>query len=216
MSFFKKLFSKKEEIKQEEITQEEINNVFLVSHLNMRMQPMHRHKIEDMICETFQKKFGSDAVDVVGGGTATAEGTGMPLYCDIEWLVRKDLLNEFLDFLDFSAKFHFFTKGSKTTIFDENNEISRVEPLGNSEGFFITLSNDLDDEVYANNDINELITLLTERIEKDNKGYFTSWFEGAQTTLFFYGNSFDEMKELTADILSSHPLAQKAELEKLA
>lgn len=191
-----------------------LENIFMVLHLNMRLQPMHRHEIEDMICDTMTEHHGEDWGDVVGGGTLMDDETGTALSCESEYSINPEFVNQFLHVLDFSAGFNFFAKGSSLTIFNADQTVKETKAIGNAEGLAITLSNDLPDNVYAENDINVLIEKLQQAVGEH--GNFTSWSETATTSLYFYGNSFEELKRLMSAVLDSHPLAQNAIIEQIA
>ena len=65
--------------------------------------------------------------------------------------------------------------------------------------------------MYANNDVNELIALLHERL--GDEGSMHSYWEGpSETALYLYGTSESRMRELIADVLESHPLAARSRL----
>ena len=59
----------------------EENTMFLVLHLNSRLQPMHRFEIEDALTEIFESN--NNVGKITGGGTAMFP-SGEIESCDIE------------------------------------------------------------------------------------------------------------------------------------
>jgi hypothetical protein len=98
-------------------------------------------------------------------------------------------------------------KGSKATLC-----VGESVAFGRSEGLGLNLNGtDLPDEVYATNDINELIPQILEAIGEE--GVMMSYWEGPrETALYFYGPSASRMHELIRDIVEAHPLARDCRL----
>ena len=88
-------------------------------------------------------------------------------------------------------------------------------PFGQYEGVGLYLNgSDLPDQVYIDNDVNELIGTLVERLGAD--GAMHSYWEGPrETALYLYGPSAQRMRELIADVVDSHPLACQSRLTDL-
>jgi hypothetical protein len=73
---------------------------------------------------------------------------------------------------------------------------------------------DLPGEVYATNDVNDLIQQLHQRL--GDQGSMQSWLQGPrETALYLYGPSAARMRELVHDVVASHPLAQRSRLVAL-
>ena len=91
-----------------------------------------------------------------------------------------------------------------------------MREFGLWEGLAIYLNGtDLDPEVYANNDVNELIEQLQKAAE--GIGRFDSYWQGGEeTALYFYGESFAGMKSVLAPVMDGHPLCQKSRVEQIA
>lgn len=70
-------------------------------------------------------------------------------------------------------------------------------------------------ERYLNSDINELIGLLD--IAMENVGKRMSYWEGnRETALYYYGKSYDEIKEKISLIIQTYPLCEKCGIEQIA
>ena len=101
--------------------------------------------------------------------------------------------------------------GSRLT-FDDSDE--KYE-FGTLEGMAVYLNGvDLDPEVYASCDVNEVAETLANSI--DGLALFSHWHGNKETALYFYAPSFEAMKAATADFISTYPLCQKCRVEKIA
>ena len=91
----------------------------------------------------------------------------------------------------------------------------QVRSFGVTEGLGLYLNGtDLPDEVYATNDVNDLIQQLHQRL--GDQGSMQSWWQGPrETALYLYGPSAARMRELVQDVVASHPLAQQSRLVAL-
>jgi len=101
-------------------------------------------------------------------------------------------------------------KGSRAQL-DQRDPIT----FGVTEGLAIYLNGaDLPAEVYATNDVNDLIAALLSSL--GGEGQMQSYWEGARdTALYFYGPSAARMNELIAESLRRLPLAQGCRLVRL-
>lgn len=173
-------------------------------HLNARLQPMHRgERYEEPLQELLTQR--APGTEVTGGGTLTNED-GEPLSCDFEIDLALDrpeateLAHGLVRVLEHLGA----PRGSRLAV-------DGAEPVefGATEGVGVYLNGtDLPDDVYANNDVNELIDQLLQRL--GDAGSLQSWWEGnRESALYFYGPSAAQIRELTADVLASHPLAQQ-------
>lgn len=193
-----KLFNKKSKI---ETAGEEMCSVVL--HLNMRLMPVDRgYLFEDPIDEVLHKH---NIGEITGGGTLLAEGK-MPASCDIEFNIKKSHLDNFISFL---KNVNTMAKGSYIE-YD-----GKKENVGNLEGLSLILDGaGLDENVYKENDINDVIAEIDNLIKE--KGQYHSYYIGEENTnLYFYGNSFDEMKEIIADYIKTSPLCENSIIEQL-
>lgn len=176
----------------------------VVLHLNARLQPVHRGELFEDMLEAVLSKY--DIGTILGGGTSQMP-SGEISSCDIELSLRSDYTERFRSFL---CRIDMIPKGSYLLIGDERFEI------GNIEGLALYLNGtELSEEVYLNSDINELIGLLD--IAMENVGKRMSYWEGnRETALYYYGKSYDEMKEKISLIIQTYPLCEKCRVEQIA
>ncbi|MEY8336817.1 hypothetical protein AALB16_02155 [Lachnospiraceae bacterium 62-35] len=177
----------------------------LTLKLNARFQPKHRFELEDALQELLEKR---QAGEVTGGGTAQ-NPDGEIAYCDInihlmnddpdclEWLIA--LLNQIG-----------IPKGS--VLQGAGPEIN----AGTLEGLaYYSNGVDLPDEVYQTCDINYVIEQMEQALEGIGRMY--SYWEGnTYTALYFYGTSFEKMKEKIEPFIAEYPLCQKCRIEQIA
>ncbi|MCH5209108.1 MAG: hypothetical protein J1F04_09500 [Oscillospiraceae bacterium] len=178
--------------------------MFIVLHVNEKLQPKHRFSLEDYISEVLEK---NGLGEVTGGGTLM-EKNGEVNSCDIDIELSDEAPNALERFKKFIGDLN-IAKGSALKIADSDDI-----PVGKFEGMGLYLSNDLPDEVYENNDINDLLSRLREAIGE--AGDLRSWCEKEFTALYYYGDSFDEMSGLAKPVLDSHPLGKDCKVVRLA
>lgn len=172
--------------------------------LNAKLQPIHRG---EMFEEKLEKALAdADAGELLGGGTFQLN-TGEIKCCDIELNVKDDWLDKVIDFI---KQIRIIPKGSKIICGEDTIQIGHVE------GMAIYLNGvELPAEVYQANDVNELISCLDNAM--NDKGFMYSWWEGkTETALYFYGNSFDEMRNSIQSVIDKHPLCKMCRIEKIA
>ena len=88
--------------------------------------------------------------------------------------------------------------------------------VGRLEGLALYMNGtELHDEVYENCDINYAIDQMEELM--GNIGSMYSYWEGPNdTAIYFYGDSFEEMKRCIEPFLNEYPLCQKCRIEHIA
>lgn len=179
------------------------NTVEVILELNARLQPMHRGEIfEDMFEEMFER-FGIG--EITGAGTFQM-ATGEVEKCDISMSVLKNKLNPFISLL---KRIDIIPKGSKLIINGEET------PIGTAQGMAIYLNGtELDEEVYKNNDINQLIEQLDKSLENIAQR-LSHWESPTETALYYYGKDYIAMKKAILPITKKHPLCQKCRTEKI-
>lgn len=177
--------------------------MFVVLHVNERLQPKHRFVLEDTIDEALKR---NNHGEITGGGTLM-EKNGEIKSCDIdiEFSGDDDAFERFKDYVNHLG----IAKGS------ELETDGRKVPVGSFEGMGIYLSVNLPDEVYKNNDVNDLIAQLRDAL--GDNGMLRSWREHNEfTALYFYGDSFKKMSKLVKRILEKHPLAENCRVVQIA
>ena len=179
--------------------------LYLTLELNAKMQPMHRHDIEDIIAEALD---AAQCGETDGGGSFMNEN-GEIRFCDIEIKLSENT-TENIDVLlkvigDIKVPKGSFLKG-------EDIEI----PVGILEGLGLYLNGtDLPDETYINSDVNHVVDECKRLLGEAGELY--SWWEGsAETALYFYGASFNEMRDRLASFLAEYPLCQKCRVVQIA
>jgi len=144
--------------------------------------------------------------EVSGGGTLIDE-QGEPLLCDIE-IILLDENNE-TKLLNIIEEFG-VPKKSKLIV--NENEMS----LGSLEGMAIYLNGtDLSIETYENSDINKVIIRINQSI-KETGEYYSFWTGPTETALYFYGKSFNAMKDAVSEFIKKEPLCEKCRIVQIA
>lgn len=176
--------------------------------LNAKLQPMHRGEFfEDAL---------DDALGEAGLGEVDGGGTGMGAegeidFCDMVVIITAPLeealprVVAFLEEYDAPRGSHYQVDGTDEKV-----------PFGKAEGLGLYLNGtDLPDEVYAGNDINDLIELLDDAVE--GIGTRMSHWEGPrETALYFYGASFADMADAVAGVVEKAPLAERSRVVQIA
>ena len=167
--------------------------------LHARLQPVHRgDRYEDPLAFLLEREFPGSAV--TGGGTLVS-GDGEPLSCAIDAHVVGDpaeIARAVIDLLEAQGA----PRGSSLAI-----DHGDAQFFGSTDGLALYLDGvGLPDEVYAANDVNELLDRL--HIALGETGSLQSFWEGpTETALYLYGPSVAAMGEALAELLSIHPLA---------
>lgn len=179
----------------------------LTLNLNSRLQPMHRHDLEDALQEILEKgKLG----EVTGGGTLQRQ-TGEIVSCDIEIHLnddKQDSVNRLVELMNIIG----IPKGSALLCTAPEMKIE----VGTLEGLACYVNGtDLPDEIYESCDINHVIEQMESAM--NGIGRFYSYWEGNEwTALYFYGVLFVEMKQKIEPFIASYPLCQKSRIEQIA
>lgn len=191
-----KLFDKKNKIKKDDIVRATL-------HLNMRLMPIDRGNLfEDPIDEVMHKY---DIGEVTGGGTLISK-EGMPTSSDIELNIKGEEIDNFISFL---KRVNTMAKGSYLEYDGKKEEIGTLEGLN-----LILDGINLDEKVYKENDINDVIADIDNLL--NDKGQYHSYYKGKEkTNLYFYGSSFAEMKKIVKTYTKSSPLCENSIIEKI-
>lgn len=150
--------------------------------------------------------------EVTGGGTMQLK-SGELEYCDLEIKLNSNEINE-NDIQQIIKKLEELgaPKGSKLTIEKTDQKIE----FGQKEGLGIYIDGvNLDPEVYKNSDINFVISEI-KKLTKDNSEITKYWEGGNETALYYYADSFAEMKESIKEFMNSYPLCKGARIEQIA
>ena len=172
--------------------------------INARLRPLDRGDLyEDPIGELLEEQ---EIGSVDGGGTMMA-ANGEVEFCDVEIDLEDSIPQERL-----LAALGQFALPKGSVLRSETEE----SPIGELEGLAIYLNGtELPDEVYQTCDINYVVSHLEELMGK--KGRFFSHWQGPQdTALYYYGPSFDHMKQAIAEFVAQYPLCQKCRIEQIA
>jgi hypothetical protein len=176
--------------------------------LNARLRPLDRARYEDLLEHLLAKKHPGS--EITGGGTLLSPARE-PLYCDIEIDANLDsgletLANVMVELLEVAGA----PKGSRIEVDD-----APPAEFGVTEGLAIYLNGtDLPHEVYASNDVNDLITAIHDRL--GDAGRICSFWQGhRETALYLYGPSAPRMINLLTDVLAQYPLAQQCRVVEL-
>jgi len=181
----------------------------LTARLNARVQPIDRGEYyEDPLQETLEK---AELGEVTGGGTQLADEPAGIEFCDLEIRV-KAVSNDVLDTIVGRLEELGAPKGSRLMLDGSEQTL----PFGVNEGLGLFVNGtDLPEEVYANSDINHVIEECDRLIgvAGDYRGY---WEGSQETALYFYGNSYEQMKAAIQPFIASYPLCQEARIEQIA
>lgn len=179
----------------------------LTLHLNSRLRPMHRFELEDVIQEILKKE---QIGEVSGGGTAL-NLDGEIVSCDIDIHLNEDKQDN-INYLVDVLKQLGIPKGSVLLGIEPALKIE----VGTLEGLaFYTNGTELPEEVYKTCDINYVMEQM--KLAMHGIGRLYSYWEGnTYTALYFYGNSYAEMKQKIEPFIATYPLCQKSRIEQIA
>lgn len=176
-------------------------------HLAARVQPVHRGEIyEDPLQGAFDQFLPGS--QVVGGGSELDPAQGV-LSCDLEVELRGDR-DKGLDLLVKALELYGAPVGSTYAVGDE-----AAVPFGRTHGVSLSLDGtSLPADVYATNDVNELIGALT--TELGEAATLQSWWEGPQrTNLYFYGDDAGRIRDVLTLAATRFPLAESSRVEDI-
>jgi hypothetical protein len=195
---FKKLFGKKEKT----------GSIFIIQ-LNDKIMPIDRGEYyEDPLDEFLRSnKYG----EVIGGGTMQAH-SGEIVFCNIELLIyqgnnEQQIIREIIEMLEELGA----PKGSHITKESTEEQIT----FGLKEGLGIYLDGiNLPDEVYAECDSNIVLAELSRLV-----GYVGEvqryWQGNTETAFYFYGDSYEDMKNAIMEFTNTYPLCQNSRITQI-
>jgi tetratricopeptide (TPR) repeat protein len=190
-----------------------ISEVHASLSLNMRLQPHHR---AEWFEEGLDFMLRSKSLGCVSGGGTAVSSDGEPESCDIEIDLAEDSEEARQMILAIAQKLG-VAKGSRLIYHSAGKETAAYS-IGNLEGLAVYLEGtDLPDEVYENNDVNDVVGKLL-GILKSNGALVWSYCNGPTgTALYFYGEGgYELMLEKVTPFLKEHPLCQKCKTVKIA
>jgi hypothetical protein len=204
MNFFKKLFGK---AKAEE---SQNSGNYIVATINDKIMPIDRGDIYEDPLDDFLQENGIG--EVCGGGTMQLE-SGEIEYCDIEISLNNDtLIKSQIKLIIEKLESLGAPKGSKLLIEKTGEEIE----FGIKEGLGIYLDGvNLDEEVYNNSDSNIVVSEI-KRLTNDTSEALRFWEGQNETGLYFYSDSFENMKKSIQSFINEYPLCKGARVEKIA
>lgn len=182
----------------------------IIIQLNDKIMPVDRGDYyEDPLEEYLNlNNYG----EIIGSGTMQ-EQSGEITFCDIEIQLYKGVYhNRIIDDLALYLETLGAPKGSHITI-DNSNELRY---FGKKEGLAIYLDGvNLPENVYTECDINVVIEELSKLVRYE--GEFQRYWEGStETALYFYGDSFEDMKTAILEFTNIYPLCQNARIIQIA
>lgn len=180
----------------------------LTLNLNSRLQPMHRHDLEDALQEFLEK---DNLGEVTGGGTLQNPQTGEIVSCDIDIHLNDDKQDNINRLVEIVNKIG-IPKGSALLCVAPEIKIE----VGTLEGLaYYGNGTELPDEVYETCDINHVIEQMVSAMDGIG-GFYSYWENNEWIALYFYGTSFAEMKQKIEPFINSYPLCQKSRIEQIA
>lgn len=168
--------------------------------INARLRPLDRSdRFEDPLQAALDAR--------VPGSKVTGAGTSLtadrePAFSDIDLDIEGDA-GAALRLVIATLEANGAPKGSRARLGD-----SEPVAFGVTEGLAVYLNGtDLPDDVYATNDVNDLVSALLDSL--GGEGQMQSYWQGPrETALYLYGPSASRMNDLIADVLTHFPLAQ--------
>jgi hypothetical protein len=186
------------------------NNGYLVAQLNDKVGPIDRGlTYEDPLDEFLKNKnYG----EVTGGGSYLEE-TGEIACCDIEIkLSNSEIDRTIISNIILKLEALGAPKGSVLTISKTKEEI----PFGKKEGLALYIDGqNLPPEVYSNCDINFVISEL-HRLTNIEPNADRNWEGKRETALYFFSDSFEQMKASISDFIVTYPLCKGARIVQIA
>lgn len=195
---FAKLFRRKSDIRTS----------IIVAHIAARLQPVQRGEFFEDPLDASLVALGLGSV--TGGRTELADDPIGIRSCDVE-ISPKDTaeqtIREIINILERLGA----PKGSEIRIQDQE-----PVPFGVLEGMAVLLDGTgLPRQVYEQSDINSTLAGLSKALL--GKGQLRGHWEGSrETSLYFYGASFAEMRDAATTFASADPLCAQCRIEQIA
>jgi hypothetical protein len=185
-------------------------STYIIAQLNDKIMPIDRGEVYEDPLDKLLKNKGYG--EVSGGGTLQSK-SGEIEYCDVEIALKKHELskqeiNELIEKLETLGA----PKGSKLIIEKTGEHIS----FGKLEGLAIYLDGiNLSDEVYKNSDSGAIASEI-KRLANIKTDILRYWEGNTETALYFYGESFIDMKNSIIEFINFNPECENARIEQIA
>lgn len=189
--------------------EESVGN-FIIAQLNEKVMPIDRGLVYEDPIDEFLKE--NQYGEVTGGGTLQ-EKTGELAYCDIEIElsandIDKTVIANIIEKIESLGA----PKGSKLIIEKTKEEI----PFGKKEGLALYIDGqNLPAEVYAECDINFVLSEV-HRLTNIEPNADRNWQGEKETALYFFSDSFEQMKNSISEFIETYPLCKGARVVKIA
>lgn len=185
------------------------NTVSLVLYINERLIPEHRYwYYEDTISPVLKKyRLGK----LVGGESMMTKENGVEC-CELSFECPRRKLNKLVNLLSIIP----LAKGSRITVFGDDGKEEKEIEVGKLECMGIRLNGtELPDEIYKSCTSDYVVDELMKILGEENVLY-TYWHGDTDMLLFFYGESYEEMRDKVSEFLDTYPLCQDCTVEQVA
>ena len=184
---------------------------YLTARINARLQPIDRgDMLEDPLDEFMRKKnWGA----VTGGGTQLSDNGGIA-FCDLEIGVR-EASDEILSSICAHLETLGAPKGSRL-LRDADDDDGDGRLFGVTEGFAFHFNNtEVPEDIQESHQVGSVFEAMQEALGKAARltGY---WNGQAETSVYFYGDSYAEIAARLAPILAENPRCQLGRTEQIA
>ncbi|SMC60700.1 hypothetical protein [Pedobacter nyackensis] len=188
---------------------QESKEIYIIAQLNDKIMPISRGEVYEDPLDEFLKS--NSYGEVTGGGTQLMEDNDIA-YCDLEIRLfnhpTKHIIDEIINKLEYLGA----PKGSKMIVEYTGEQI----PFGKLEGLGLYLDGiNLSDEVYKNSD-SEALAEEIRRLANIKSDVVRYWNGNTETGLYFYGDSFEGIKNSISDFLSTTPDCEGCRIVQVA
>lgn len=177
--------------------------IFVILNINGRFSQQSKERNYNKPLGNVLKKHNLG--EITGGGIYF-DDNGEPNACDIEIELKRCYKDALISFLQ---ELETFPNGSSIVFEDERLAI------GNLEGVAVYLNDSiLKSEEGASCDVNELVKEFDSAMG-DCYLCWSGWKSSTGIALYFYGKSYDEMKEKMMPVINKYPLCKQCRTEKI-
>ena len=183
---------------------------FIVAELNDKIKPIDRGDVYEYPIDKFLKenKYG----ELCGGGTLL-EKNGEISSCDIQMqLFTNNPDEELLDIIIKKLEELGAPAGSRLVLEKNNQKIN----FGKFQGLALYLDGlNLPDEVYQTADPFFLVSEIG-RLANIQTNIIREWTGESETGFYFYGDSYQRIKDSIEDFINTYPLCKGARIVRIA